>query len=147
PDNVQALFVRATVWRERYKMPQAIADYRRVLELDPQRDEARYDLALCLMEIRSEWEEALSLLEQVFRQSPNDPDVSVQMAVCYHGLGKTQQAREALDRVLREHPAHGLALRERGRQALEDEQPRDAERWLRQAVAVRPHDIHAHLYL
>ena len=49
------------------------------------------------------------------------------MAVCYHVLGKSQQARETLTRVLRRHPTHGLALRERGREALQDEQPADAE--------------------
>ena len=92
PDNVQAWFLLANVLRVRNKLLEAVADYRRVLDLDPQRGEARYALALCLMEIQTEWEEALSLLEQVLRQRPNDSDVSVQMAVCYHGLGKTQQA-------------------------------------------------------
>jgi tetratricopeptide (TPR) repeat protein len=146
PDNVQALFLRATVWRSRGKPPQAAEDYRRVLQLDPQRGEARWDLALCLMETY-EWEEALSLLDQVLRQRPNDPDVYVRIAVCRHGLGQTQQAREVLDRVLHEHPAHGMALRERGWLALQDEQPTDAERWLRQAVTILPQDIHAHRYL
>lgn len=147
PDNVQALFLRARVLRARNKLPEAISEFRRVLELDPQRDDARYDLAFCLMDMRTDTEETLSLLEKVYRQRPNDPDLFVHMAVCYHVLGKTQQARETLDRVLRDHPAHGLALRERGRQALQDEQPTDAERWLRQALAIRPYDIQVHLDL
>ena len=38
-------------------------------------------------------------------------------------------------------------MRERGRLALQDEQLTDAERWLRQAVAILPYNITAHLYL
>jgi tetratricopeptide (TPR) repeat protein len=146
PDNVQALFLRAAVWRARNKLPEAADDYRRVLQLDPRRDRARWQLALCLVEIY-EWEEALALLEQVRRQRPQDPDVYLQMAICQHGLGQTERAREVVDGVLREHPDHGLALRERGWLALQTEQPAEAERWLRRAVAVLPQDIHAHRYL
>ena len=144
PDQVQALFLRATGWRARQRPQKAAADYRRVLELDPERRDAREALVWCLLDadVRA-YVEALPPLEEMLRQRPNDADLLVLLALCREGLGQTQQAREILDRVLGEHPDDGMALRERGRLALQDGQAIEAERWLRRGLTVLPEDFAA----
>jgi tetratricopeptide (TPR) repeat protein len=145
PDHVQALFLRATGWRTRQQPQKAAADYRRVLELDPERQDAREALIFCLLDADvHDYVEALPLVEEILLQRPDNAGTQVQLALCREGLGQTQQAREILDRVLQEHPDHGLALRERDRLALQDGQLAEAESWLRRSLAVLPPDFSAH---
>lgn len=49
PDNVQALLWRAEVAERRQQHPQALDDYRRVVELEPERAAARLRLAELLV--------------------------------------------------------------------------------------------------
>jgi tetratricopeptide (TPR) repeat protein len=145
PDHVQALFLRRTGWRTRQQPQKAAADYRRVLELDPERQDAREALISCLLDADVHaFVEALPLVEQILRQRPDNAGLHVQLALRREGLGQTQQAREIPDRVLQEHPDHGLTLRERGRLALQDGQLAEAESWLRRSLAVLPSDFSTH---
>src|SRR5262249_19594012 len=52
-----------------------------------------------------------------------------------------------LDAFLEKNPDHGLALRTRGQFALADNQPDQAERWLRHATEVMPNDYLSHFLL
>src|SRR5262249_10885287 len=72
-----------------------------------------------------------------------DPNVRVFLARCHAELGHKDQAQQILDEVLSEHPNHGLALRQRGQQALGAGQLAEAERWLQQALHVLPYDYEA----
>jgi tetratricopeptide (TPR) repeat protein len=139
PNNPQAWFLRGNVHRQVNAVQKYVEDYRRVVELDPSRSEARWRLALGLVEV-GRYEEALGHLEYVRQRQPDDPEVLVRLARCHHGLGQGEQARELLDRVLRDHPDNGLALRTRGEIALQEAQPAEAETFLRRAVRVLPHD-------
>jgi Tfp pilus assembly protein PilF len=142
PDHVPALLLRAAAWRARHQPQKAAADYRRVLELDPERPDARKALVSCLLDADVHaYVEALPLVEELGRRQPDDAGLQVSLALCRDGLGHGQEARTILDRVLRKHPDHGLALRERGRLALQDGQAAEAERWLRRGLAVLPHDF------
>jgi predicted Zn-dependent protease len=139
PNNPQAWFLRGNVHRQVNAVQKYVEDYRRVVELDPSRSEARWRLALGLVEV-GRYEEARTHLEYVRQRQPDDPEVLVRLARCQHGLGQGEQARDLLDRVLHDHPDHGLALRTRGEIALQDAQPAEAEGFLRRAVRVLPHD-------
>jgi len=146
PDNVQALFLRARCWRGMHQPAKAAADFHRVMELDPQRHDARREAALCLMET-GQYGEAAEHLEEIDRWQPGDPEVLVRLASCQIELGQKLPAQEILDRVLQEHPDHGLALRQRGRLALREGQADKAENWLRQAVRILPNDYPANVSL
>src|SRR5262249_28037436 len=50
PEHVQALFWRAWVWERLLNREKALADYRRIVELDPEQDTARLRLAEGLLE-------------------------------------------------------------------------------------------------
>jgi predicted Zn-dependent protease len=146
PDNPQALFLRGSLWWHIQVAHRAVPDYRRVLDLDPQRHEARRLLARCLVH-GGGYDEALPLLEQALAYRPGDPEVLVDLARCEHMLGRPARARELLDGVLEEYPDDALALRTRGQLALQSGRLAEAETWLRRGARVSPTDYQVRYWL
>jgi tetratricopeptide (TPR) repeat protein len=139
PDNVQALFLRGRLYRQIQVVQKYVPEFRRVVELDPERDDAREYLAGGLLEV-GRFDEALSHLDSLLQRRPRDPELLVQMARCRNGLGQMKQARELLDEVLAEHPDHAAALRAYGQMTRQAGQLEEAEKWLRRAARVLPYD-------
>jgi tetratricopeptide (TPR) repeat protein len=139
PDNVQAFYLRGSVYRQIQVVQKAVPDFRRVVELDPGRNDAREYLAGGLLEL-GHFSEALEHLEHLLRQRPADPDLRVRLARCHDGLEHSEQARRLLDLVLAENPDYGPALRAYGQMARQARQPEEAEKWLRRAARVLPYD-------
>src|SRR5262249_54487148 len=146
PDNVQALNLRGSLFRRLNAREKALTDFRRVVELDPEIESARWALANNLLEI-GHFEEALQHFQHLQKRHATERDLRVAMARCYHGVGQSKQARELLDEVLAEDPNNGIALRTRGHIALLSGQPVDAEQWLRRAAAALPYDYLAQWFL
>jgi tetratricopeptide (TPR) repeat protein len=147
PDNTRALFLRGKALQQVRRWEPSVADFRRVVELDPEQDDARQRLVLGLLEL-SRYEEALGHLEHLRKDHGSDIDLQVRMARCYHGMGQSKQARQILEGVLQKDPEHGAALFLLGKVALMAGQLDEAERWLRQAARVMPYDYATqwHLY-
>jgi protein O-GlcNAc transferase len=139
PANVRALELRGITFVTGKGVTRGTDDYRRVLDLDPTRDQTRWRLALALLDLGG-YEEALPHLERLAAVKPDDPDVLSRQARCMNMLDRGPEARRLLDGVLARHANHANALRTRGQFALTDRDPAEAERWLRQAVAVAPDD-------
>jgi tetratricopeptide (TPR) repeat protein len=139
PNNPQAWFVRGQIHRQVGAVQEIVVDYQHVLDVDPERTEARWWMAVALLEI-GRYQEAYQHLCIVQQQRRDDGDVSVRLAMCLYRLDRQQEARELLDGVLAAHPEHGLALLTRGQIALEDGQLSEAEQWLRQAARLLPYD-------
>jgi tetratricopeptide (TPR) repeat protein len=146
PDNVQALYLRGRAQQQARAWEKAAADYRRAVELDPQRADARDRLAQCLLEL-SRFEEALGHLEHLQREQGDSPEMQVRLARCQQGMGQVKKARQILEALLAEHPDNGPALILLGKIMLASGLPEEAEPWLRRAVAVLPYDYQAHLQL
>lgn len=149
PDNPQAWFIRGKIHRQAGAAQAIAADYQRVLELDPQRTEARWWLARALISI-GRYNEAYRELEIYGRSHANDADnqahwieIQVHRAICLRLMERTEEARNLLDSVLAEQPHHGLALLTRGQMLMSQERYAEAESWLRQAVGVLPYDLKA----
>jgi tetratricopeptide (TPR) repeat protein len=142
PDFPPALALRGKVWMEGRAAKKALSDLERAVECDPADADARWDLALCLLDLHRD-DRALPHLEHLRPLRPGDPEVLVRIARCFQMHGPTEQALPLLEAVLAEHPRHGLALRLRGQMALAAGSPTEAEVWLRQAVEVRPQDQQA----
>jgi tetratricopeptide (TPR) repeat protein len=142
PDNPQAYYLRGKASQQIPTFEKAAEDYRKVLELDPDRIDAREHLATCLVEI-SRFEEALGHLEYLQKLRPDDADLQVRVARCYSGMTQIKKPRQILEAVVAEHPDHGAALLLLGRIIMSSGQPDEAETWLRRAAKALPYDYQA----
>jgi tetratricopeptide (TPR) repeat protein len=139
PDDTQALFLQGCIWLQVERPQSALASLRRVLELDPQRDDARWRLSQCLLKLRL-YEEANPYLEYLHRHHPQSAEMTVELAGVRFQQGQVSEAQQLLDAVLAEHPDNEAALRERGRLELAAGKAAEAEKWLRRAAQLHPRD-------
>lgn len=141
PDDPQA--VNFAGWaKEYYDAPdQAALDYLRVLEQDPRREDVRFRLAQALLD-SAKPAKALEVLDGLCRRHPDHLSTRVLRARALFAAGRAEEARADLDALLAEHPHYPPALTERGRVANQQRDP-EAEKWLRQAVALAPGDAQA----
>ncbi len=146
PDSLRALNWRGWVSAQLDHRTQALTDYERLLELQPQRSDVRLRLAEILVD-STRHAEAVPHLERLRDELPDNPDVAVALARCYRVQMRKDEARELLDGVLREHPDHVSALMVRGQLELDAGRFRDAESWLRQALERSPQDTEARYIL
>jgi tetratricopeptide (TPR) repeat protein len=140
PDNTQALTFQAGLKAMLLYFDEAVAIYRRILQLDPEHDTARLRLAVLLM-VRPVPGEAAPHLEVLRQRQPDNPMVAALLARCRDQLGQQAEAEQLLSDVLLRHPSFPLALHERGRLLVRDGQPAQAEPWLRQALAQEPWNL------
>lgn len=81
--------------------------------------------------------------EQLRARQPDNPAVLRGLARCRWDLGQLDEARQLLDSLLAAHPREAEALYDRGRLAMQLDQPAEAEAWLRKAVVEAPHHYEA----
>ena len=146
PDNVRALELRGKAFVTGKGVKRGTDDFRRVLELDSSRDDARMRLTRALLDLGG-YDEAIPHLERLAKARPEDPNIRVRLARCLNMLRRGDEARRALEGVLAEHPDHAMALRTLGQFSLTDGQPAEAERYLRRAAAGMPNDYQSHWLL
>jgi tetratricopeptide (TPR) repeat protein len=144
PNDIQALLGRGWVWEQFFDFGAAVADYRRGVELDPDNDTARLRLAETLL-VTGPAHAALDHFEHLRRRQPGNPAVLLGLGRCRRQLGQLDDARPLLDGLLARLPSNtpdqdAAVLSERGRLALDEGKPAEAEGWLRQAVALAPSD-------
>jgi Flp pilus assembly protein TadD len=148
PEDVGALYYRAFLLDQLILQRDAAAAYRRVLEIDPEHDEARGRLVEVLLQMYTA-AEAQEHVEYLRRRRPGDPSLEVSLARCLEQRGQREEAERLLDAVLARYPDHAKALFERAELALRDGDAEAAESWLRRAAAREPGDykIRYRLYL
>jgi tetratricopeptide (TPR) repeat protein len=127
-------------FRERIpNLEEAAADYSKVLELNPEYDEARLRLIRVLLG-EHDGDAALTQTLRMAERKPGNNEVQVLLARCYLELARPEEARPLLAQVLNKDPANTNALRASAQLAIEDGSPEDAEKSLRQLLAGDPHD-------
>jgi tetratricopeptide (TPR) repeat protein len=142
--------VQGRVWRGRaYALandqPKALSSLHEALELDPGHFEARLYLALYLAEGAPG--EAAAHLRVLRDRFPESKSVRIALATVLRNLGRPAEARQILDEVLADQSAAVIVLLERGRVALDLQDPGDAERWLRRAWTLAPDQREVNLAL
>lgn len=177
PHNQRAVFNLACALDDAGEIDEAIAWYRRALELDPERAGARLNLAKAVA--TRDPKEAVAQYERVLELQPDDSDVHCSYAALLAGLGRTREAiahcRRALeldpdDPVAHVHMANLLlvadphAAQQHAEAALEHQhdnaaahialgnllsgqQPRLAARHYAQAIKIDPRSAEAHYNL
>jgi tetratricopeptide (TPR) repeat protein len=138
PGWVPAWYLLAQTWERSGNAAEARECYRRALELDPDHDHARLQLAGLLM--KGDPREALSHVEYARRRLGDTPPVLRGLATCRHMLNEPDEARRLLDRLVAEHPGDGAGLAARARLAQEHESPEQAEAWYRRAAVSQPYE-------
>jgi tetratricopeptide (TPR) repeat protein len=137
PDSVRALFWRGETLLLLGRSRDALADYRRAVEVDPQEDEARLRAAELFLGFHQP-QEALPHFTELLNQHPDQGEALFGLARCRAEQGDTAEAVKLLDRLLSLQPDHSGALGERGKIALDAGSSRDAEKWLRRAARIAP---------
>jgi tetratricopeptide (TPR) repeat protein len=139
PDNCQALVLAGLVDEFRGRTPEAIAHFRRVVQLDPEHDEARLRFTSALVDL-GQGAEAIPHLQYLCRRQPDNLIAQVLLASCQDQVGNQQEAERILDGVLAREPSFPTAVVERGKVAMHAGKYEEAEKWLRQATQVSPGD-------
>jgi predicted Zn-dependent protease len=143
PDDVQALVARGNVYRKVSAAQSAAADFRRAVELDADRDDARWGLAVSLVEI-GRYQEALGHLERLRPRRAGDPELLVRVARCLARLERRDEARRLLEEVLAAHPDDGPALTNLGQLLVQAGRLDEAEGVLRRAARGQPDSYAPH---
>jgi predicted Zn-dependent protease len=142
PNCALALLWRGELEEGAKRQPDALADYRRAVELDPEHDEARLRLAELLLSLR-QGAEAATHFEALCQRQPGNVAALLGLARCRRALGQPEEARQLLATILAAQPQDPQALSERGGLAFDAGQPAEAEGWLRKALAASPNDREA----
>jgi tetratricopeptide (TPR) repeat protein len=142
-DQAQGLCWRGRVNEFSQDFPQALADYRRAVELAPDHRLARVRLAEMLL--REEPREAVPHLEWLRSAYPEDTEVQFLTARLYRGLGRPEEAGRLLDAIFAVGPPKFPVTLERARVALDLHRTDEAERWARTAVELAPQDREANV--
>jgi tetratricopeptide (TPR) repeat protein len=146
PDSPQAYFLQGWL-KESWDLPlEAAADFRKVLALDPKREDAQLRLSLVLLD-RNLGAEAVGHLEELHRRHPDNLMLQVLLARSRHQMGQPAPAAQLLDGVLAVNPELYPALALRGQLALQAGQPAPAAHWLRLALNQVPGDHQSHYLL
>jgi tetratricopeptide (TPR) repeat protein len=148
PDSARALDWRGWVHNQLDHRAMAIADYEKVMELQPGRSLVRLRLAELLVS-SARHGEAVPHLERLRAEQPTNPDVLILLAQCQLVQSHLDEARELLDTVLAAHPDDSEALLQRGKVEQAAGNMAEAERWLRKALEQSPRFVEARysLYL
>ncbi|HMC89353.1 MAG TPA: tetratricopeptide repeat protein [Gemmataceae bacterium] len=139
PDDVQALLWRGEVQERMLHKEEALAAYRRAVELSPEQDDARLHFAELLLRARQP-KEAARHLDVLRQRQPENTAVLLDLARCRRLQGEAEEARRLLDGALAADPENAGLLGERGLLDLESGRAKEAEPLLRKAVALAPYD-------
>jgi tetratricopeptide (TPR) repeat protein len=132
-------------WNRKQPEP-AIASYRRALTFDKTSADARYNLAVALLD-QKQFKEAVPLLQELATQSPRDASLQDALGLAFERTGQWVPALNAYKKAIALDPKNAtynlnmaLALERSGRK-------KDSPKYLRAALAADPQNTEALLRL
>jgi tetratricopeptide (TPR) repeat protein len=142
PDHAQAHLWRGMAAEALGRPFDALAEYRKAVDLDPGSDLARQRLADSLL-ANGHPREALAHYGCLRKRQPDNPDVLLGMARCQVDDHELDDARRLLDTLLEQHPDHVPGLVERARLAFFTGSSAEADVLLGKALRHAPQDREA----
>jgi predicted Zn-dependent protease len=139
PETAAAWLWRARIYERLRDRTETIVSLGRVVELDPDNDEARLALARHLTDSRQP-QSAMEQFVYLRARLGDVPAVLAGLAQCYVELNRPDEARVLLDRLLADDPHNGRLLHARGRLVWASESAAAAEPWFRRAAAALPYE-------
>jgi tetratricopeptide (TPR) repeat protein len=96
--GIQQLFDSAVDAQQRGDYVEAVRDYRRVLQLQPDLADARANLGAALVHL-GRFQEAVGEYRAALKAAPNNPGIRLNLALAYYKQGDFQQAATEFDRL------------------------------------------------
>jgi predicted Zn-dependent protease len=140
PDHGQALFMRSRILNAAERTMLSIEDLRRAVDLYPDNDAWRQELAELYLEHHFP-NEALPLLQEL-RGRSDCPEVLLDLARALRQCGEPEEAQRVLAELLAAHPEHAEGLAEKGQLEKEAGRAEAAETILREAYRLDPTSYH-----
>ena len=143
PDNVSVLLMRASVYQELDRIDDALADVKRVLEHPNINAETRSRVKkfqAVLLAGSDNVSEAIDVLKELQKDSPEDIAVVLQMGTFYASEEDHEKAVEMYTKVLEKEPENKVALRLRGDAYLSLGKHAEAIADLEKAAELMPDD-------
>lgn len=140
PNQWQPRFFRGRVFQLGHSPDRAIAEFRRLLELNPDHVYAHFELAGALL-LNSELPEALEHFQLFLRHYPDDPAALAGLANCQFSLGEFAAAQATLNQLFAKHPEHAAGFFLQAKLELALNKPQEALRWLRRGEALAPYEM------
>ncbi len=137
PDETTPFRLRLDVYRQLTLHTKALADARRVLELEPT-DFAMRTRVIGLLFSRGRFAAAEQACREALHQRPDAPNLRLLLAEIRRAQGDNPGAGAILDRLLLEQPAHAAALMARAILYFEADQPDRAIPLFRKILAEDP---------
>jgi tetratricopeptide (TPR) repeat protein len=142
PEAALPLFWRGWVLERLYRHEEALKDYQRALELDPDLTPARLRLAEIYLE-RADPPAAQPLLERLRQQFPDRADVLARLGECRFQQGRVDEARPLMEAAVVQLPDDPALLIDLAKLDLQEGRPAEAEQWLRRALKADHYDVEA----
>jgi tetratricopeptide (TPR) repeat protein len=137
PSHYHAWIWRGEVYSQESYRHDALDDYQHALDLKPESHDARRHLAR-MLQLLGRIQEAAIQFELLHGKDPADVAVTVSLARCRQDLHELAEAEHLLDALLANGAEPPNALLERGRLAMRQGNPGQAEKFLRRAVTASP---------
>ncbi len=140
PNQAKAHHWRGWVLERLNDNSQAISEYERALELDPDLVAVRLRVAETLLE-RSNPPEALPHLERLSKQCPDRADVRARLGQCLFMQGRGDEARELLEDAVTKLPDDQQLLITLAKLDMQEDRAARAETWLNRLLKNDPYDL------
>ncbi|HEY1187351.1 MAG TPA: tetratricopeptide repeat protein, partial [Gemmata sp.] len=143
PDRVQGLVWQGRIYGYARDHDKSLAKYREALALDPNHFEARYHLAIAL--VQSAPDECLRHFDILIHQKPGNRFIRFLVATTRRRFGQFAGARQVLDTMLAADPNDFAALIELAQLNMDEGKPAAAEPLLERALRLGPNVPEANL--
>ncbi len=146
PQSARAHLNLGNVHRERGRSREAIAEYERALEINPDYPDALSNLAGVYME-RGEIEKVVPLLEKALQFAPNNPELQNNLGTILFQKQRYAEAEQAFMKALKQNPRHLSARFNLGLIKFKKKEYASARRLLGSVRDLGPAFILAYYYL
>jgi predicted Zn-dependent protease len=103
PGETEPFRRRIDLWLRLKRVPEAIADARHLLELDPDNDFIRQQLSQWLL-MTGQLEDAEAQCRRCLQRQPGQPELRNRLATVYHEMGDNARAESLVEELLQQHP-------------------------------------------
>jgi tetratricopeptide (TPR) repeat protein len=136
---------RITMWEKWSRLWNAIADIRRVLELQPDNRKLHQQLPRLLLTV-GQFDEAEQECQRYLQRWPDDPWVPLIQVLVYQRTDRPREAAAIADHLVRDFADFPEAFLLRGTLYRDANQPNEAIPWFRRAAAIQGPDRPKALY-